>query len=202
MQRRIWASYARAGFSRFAFAKTLGVAYSTVDAWDTEQAMPRVEQLIEICELLQQPIAGICFGHAGQPDGLAESEIGDVAIKTLLTEVRASQEARAALGRHLAEDGRFQAITRSYVLEFLRAFDASGKALEDASKNAAKAALVGQALLGAATSGGAPITAGLVRSLIDRQHVLPMPSSTEEVPSKPRSPRPAKHRVATKRRRR
>jgi transcriptional regulator with XRE-family HTH domain len=143
------------------FAKALGVAYTTIDAWDLGQNLPRVDQLLQIAELLDVPIAALCYGYAGQPNPDVEPELTDHQLKLLLNEREASHEARRDFAEHVATVGRFQKITRGYLCAFLSAREAGSDAVVNA--------ITARALTGAATSGGKPVSAGIIKQLMQAQ---------------------------------
>jgi transcriptional regulator with XRE-family HTH domain len=141
IQRRVWASYRQAGMSRYAFAKKLGVAYSTVDNWDTGKAMPEVTTLLEIAKLLQVPIEKLLYGHEGLagPDG-REPQLTEDGIRAVLSEVHATPAQRAALGEfRQSPAGLYQEWTRSFVLGFLGRYNSA----RAAGATAAEAAIEG-----------------------------------------------------------
>jgi transcriptional regulator with XRE-family HTH domain len=51
-QRRVWAAYLKAGYSRARFARALGVSYQTVDQWDTEQSSMSAKHLAKVADVL------------------------------------------------------------------------------------------------------------------------------------------------------
>jgi DNA-binding XRE family transcriptional regulator len=178
-QRRVWASYLKAGYTRFGIAKALGVSYSTVDAWDMERSMPTLKMMQDIAELLGVPIQYLLYGHSGAPDGSVHaSALGRDAVRALLNELGATPQQRHALAQHEESvEGRYQAFTREYVKAWLAAYDAARQdnaTPAEASAAAIVPAITARAVAGAvAASGGKSASRDEVRAAIQRAQRKP-----------------------------
>jgi transcriptional regulator with XRE-family HTH domain len=156
--RRLWASYMAKGYTRFAFAKTLGVSYSTVDAWDEGRSTPSLDMLLKAIEVLDVPVAGILYGHDGAPKGSSLAQgLPREGRLALFNELGLSPALRAAFAAHEdSTEGRYQVFTRDYVIQWLAAYEASranGAPEDEAKAEALKAATTARAVVGAIARG-------------------------------------------------
>lgn len=160
--RRVWASYLAKGYTRFSFARALGVSYSTVDAWDTDKSQPSLEMIICITKLLEVPVQNLLFGPTGVPEGAAPAHgLSVEAIRALLAELGATPQQKAALAAHQdSAEGRFQIFTKEYVVAWLAAYDAAKGA--NATEAEARAAALTPAITARAVSGA--VAAGATRT--------------------------------------
>jgi transcriptional regulator with XRE-family HTH domain len=187
VQRRIWAAYLRGGYTRWSFARALGVSYSTVDAWDTGASMPSVDLLRSASELLGVPINQLFYGHRGAPGGDGrEAELSRESLKALLNEIGATPEQRAALGEHeQSPAGRYQDWTRSYVIMFADAYKAArrGGATHDQSMDEALSqAINARAVAEVVTAGQPTIARDDLRDILRTKTTPPPPlASTDAV---------------------
>lgn len=136
VQRRLWAAYLRAGFTRGSFARALDVRYATVDSWDTGASMPSdLVVFARAAELVGFSTDELIYGHRAKGTLRLEPELSRDAIKELLTELDATGEQRVAFGEHAAGPaGSFQRFTRTYCSTFVSAYAA---AIEGGTKHAA-----------------------------------------------------------------
>lgn len=201
VQRRIWASYRKRGFTRFSFAAELNVPYSTVDNWDNGKSLPSLPLLMRVSELLEVPINNLCYGHRGGPGDGREAELTQSAVKELLAELGATKEARAAYAAHETSDaGRYQERTRSYIIAWFGAYDAARKnkaSHDEAAAEAVTQAMAARSLSGALASGGQRISREELRDALKRppprddihSGATPLKRASKKKASKPRRKR-------------
>lgn len=205
VQRRIWASYLAAKYTRFSFAAALNVPYSTVDNWDKGTSIPSLPLLVRVAELLEVPIQHLIYGHRGGPGDGREVVLTQTAVMELLAEAGATKEARAAYAAHETSDaGRYQERTRSYIIAWLSAYEAARKnsaSHDEAADEAVTQAVAARMISGAIASGGRTLQRDELRA------VLKKPPTREEMKSDPslsplkkapkrkssKAPRPRKH---------
>lgn len=65
---RLVEAYKKAGYNRHAFATALGVAYTTVIAWERESSTPEVRSVERISDLLGVPASWLLYGDADASD--------------------------------------------------------------------------------------------------------------------------------------
>lgn len=206
VQRRIWASYLAAGMTRYAFAAKLGVAYSTVDAWDTESSMPRLGEIMAVCALLGVRLEQIVYGEDGQPldgHGGAEAELDDGAVKALLAQIEASPAEVAALGEYLATPGaRFQRVTRSLVEAFVSSHVSAlhhHAPAAEALEQAIEQGIAARTLASAVQSGGKPLEAAQLRAIVSATNPSGPSKADLSVPVAPRKRKVTGKRKASRR---
>jgi transcriptional regulator with XRE-family HTH domain len=118
---RLWATYLQAGYTRSSFARALGVPPNTVSRWDKGECEVPLYRLIQCCRVLHCSADGILFGRAERPvSTYDEPPLTRDAIRALLDDVNATTEQSIALATHEeSPEGRYQPITRSYVVSFV-----------------------------------------------------------------------------------
>jgi len=168
LQRRLWAAYLRAGFTRAEFSRALGVRYATCQAWDNGESIPDLMTFGRAAQLVGYSMDELAFGPANKRATRVEQELSREGIKDLLLELNASGEQRIALGEHeMSPAGRYQRYTRTYIATFISAYakalDAGNKrdaAIESAMVEATRA----RALADAVSSGIKPVAEEALRN--------------------------------------
>ena len=64
--RRIWALFAREGYTKGAFAAVLGVSYGAVDNWTLNQALPTIPTVMRIALMFEVGLEELLFGREGR----------------------------------------------------------------------------------------------------------------------------------------
>lgn len=121
--RRIWATYLALGFNRRTWAEKTGITYQTADNYDTGRTAPSLEHVMLAAQLSGFTTDQLCWGY-NRPHGLRdEQELSREAVKSLLHDLRASDETKEALAMHeQSAAGHYQRFTRSYVGAFCERF--------------------------------------------------------------------------------
>lgn len=122
INRRVWAAYLRAGYTRARFARELGIAYPTLDRSDTGKTTLELDTLMLASTLVGYTMDEICFGAAGRPRASAEPELSHEEQKSLLhDDLRASLAEMETLAQYQASpSGKFTRYTRSYISRFIQ----------------------------------------------------------------------------------
>lgn len=158
---RLWAAYLHRGYTRATFAAALGKTYATVDRWDTGESLPDIKVLMDASALVGFTLDQLCFGRERPDAGTREVALREPADWfALLEQMDASYDARAALGEHLnSPAGRLQRSTRTYLVTFVRTFEALREkrvSVEEASTRAAIEADRARAAADAIATGKTP----------------------------------------------
>lgn len=121
VQRRIWAAYLDAGFSRASWAEALGMSYTAVDLIDTGKVTPRLGTLMRMQELIGRfSLDELAYGRNLPQMRRSEGELSTEAIKLLLLQLRCDTDTIEALGQHTeSPSGKYQRYTRTYVVAFV-----------------------------------------------------------------------------------
>lgn len=124
LNRRLWASYLRAGYNRSSFARALGMNQSLIYEWDTGKRAPTLANFIKACELAGASMDEIAHGPLGENRRRGpETPLSIEEVRQLLLELNATAEQIAALGEHgESSAGRLQPMTRTYVTRFISAY--------------------------------------------------------------------------------
>lgn len=202
-QRRLWGAYLRAGFTRADFARAVGVAYHTLDAWDTEAAMPDMLRFARAAELVGYTTDELIFGHGGMhaQRGVAEPVLTVESIRALLGQMSATPEQAQALAEHRASTrGEFSRFTQSFVRTFINHYAlmrSSGFDHGEAKLRAMDAAENAQAAVDAHLRGVKPITDGgaAFAERVQRRLNPARASSSTPVRKKKRAAKPKRRSV-------
>lgn len=128
-QRRLWAAYLRAGFTRAQFARLLEVQYHTLDAWDTESRMPDLVRFAKAAQLVGVSVDELLWGHGGMSAArgpVVESALSVDGVRALLDQLRATASQCAALAEHRESiRGQYARLTPTYVRTFVAAYAAA-----------------------------------------------------------------------------
>jgi transcriptional regulator with XRE-family HTH domain len=120
LNRRLWALYLRAGYTRGTFAKELNVGYNLVSYWDTGKTTMSLAHLLKACELLRVTVDSVAFGRGPVS---AERSLTHDEIVALLDSVQATDAQCKALAEHSRSDaGHFQRMTPAFVQRFVDAY--------------------------------------------------------------------------------
>lgn len=163
-QRRVWAAYLRAGYTRATFARAVGIRYHTLDAWDTGRSMPDLENFAIAARLVGYTADELLFGHGGMASvNASESALSAEGVRTLLDQMRATGTQAAALAEHRnTPAGMYARFTPTYVRTFITRYAEQlkrGEAHAAAMARAAADADAAQATLDAAALGLQPVSA-------------------------------------------
>ena len=100
--RKIAIAREAAGFKQSAFARRLHVATSTVGNWETGNALPSFEKMVEIAELTGRPLE--FFAYEKLPYGLTRRQSDILALTRLMDED--AQEVYFEIGQPLVKATR------------------------------------------------------------------------------------------------
>lgn len=173
-QRRLWAAYLRAGFTRADFSRAVGIAYHTLDAWDIEAAMPDLPRFAKAAELVGYTIDELMYGHGGMhaKRGVGEPALTTDGVRVLLDQIRATPEQAEALAEHRQSTrGTYARFTATYVRTFVHAFAFGrqhGLNPVDARIRAAESAENAQAAADAHSRGVDPVSPEKLSTLAQR----------------------------------
>lgn len=166
-QRRLWALRIAKGFSRYKFAKLMGVSYSTVDQWDLG-SMPSVEHIAKAAHTFNVSTDDIIYGAEGRKQRGTDPALSDAEITHVLEELKVPHEPRSALGEYLGSHAaRFQTITRLFVIGFVQTYTAAreaGASPSEAREEAADGGFSMQARAQAVSTGGRVVTTAELRA--------------------------------------
>ena len=172
-QRRLWAAYLRAGYTRASFARLLGVVYHTLDAWDTGVAMPDLPRFAAAAVHVGYTVDELLWGHGGMQShaGSGESALSVEGVRRLLDQLQATAEQRQALGEHReSARGIYASFTATYVRTFISAYAAAREKLPHAEVklHAVIEAENAQAIVAARLRGAQPISTERLKTLPER----------------------------------
>jgi transcriptional regulator with XRE-family HTH domain len=127
LNRRLWAAYLRAGYTRASFARAMDVGYNLVQAWDTGRSGIGLPHLMRAQEIVGYTLDELCYGKDGSAV-LREREIRSLdadGLRRLLDDLQATGDQCAALGELRATPaGSQQRYTPVFVREFFATFSA------------------------------------------------------------------------------
>lgn len=207
-QRRLWAAYLRRGLTRAEFQKELAIGYGQIMEWEKGKSLPSLEVFMRAARIVGYSAEELFFGRAGNEAGVTpirkrggvERRLTNDAIRTLLVEIQASGEQRAAFGVHQeSAEGKWQEFTRTYVVTWIGAYAAaknSGKDDEAAHAAALKEAVTAIGAGDAIARQAKPFDPEAFDSAL-RQALVPSAANDEgEEPSTSTMPKPTKPAVS------
>lgn len=119
--RRLWAAYLQAGYSRKSWAKAMGTSYAHANAWDSGKKVHTLAYAERAAALTGYTVDQLLHGY-GAFEG-REHSLSDREILTVLDELKASDDACRAWGKFRRSDvGVAQRSTRSYVVAFVQTY--------------------------------------------------------------------------------
>jgi hypothetical protein len=124
LNRRVWAAYLRAGFTRASFAAAMGVRYAHVHHWDLGRHVMTLPHLMRAATLVGMTLDQLAYGHAGRATPpQPELPLTDDGVRAVLFELNASEKQMTALAEHRASTvGAYQPFTRTYVTSFVSTY--------------------------------------------------------------------------------
>lgn len=127
--RRMWAAYLAAGFTRAQFARALDARDALVWGWDTGKTTMTLPYAIKAAALVGYTLDELAHGHAASTPTSAskrlplDTPLTHEAVRALLHEIGAREDAIRALGEYDATpDGRYQPLTPTFVRAFIRTY--------------------------------------------------------------------------------
>lgn len=153
--RRVWAAYLRAGYTRKTWAKAMGTSYTHANNWDSGKKVHSLAYAERAARLTGYTVDQLLHGYGGTEG--SEHSLSEREILTVLDELKASDEACRAWGKFRRSDaGVAQRSTRSYVVAFVQTYMTERAAKEseaDAVRKAMRMAANARAVADAAALG-------------------------------------------------
>lgn len=146
LNRRVWALYLRLGYTRASWARAMAVRYTVAHRWDVGEHVMAPVHLVRAAMLLRVSTDALLFGHGERPE---QAGLGEL-IRLTLTRLRATPDARAALGEHMASPAaQYLEPDATYIVRWVESYTAErarGTSTETATRTATSEALNAQTL--------------------------------------------------------
>lgn len=122
--RRVMAAMRKAGLNKTMLSQKTGIAWSTIHAWDKGKYQPELENLRKVAPFVGYSEDELMFGRRGPGASLRVLDERD--RRDVLREIEASPDERAAWAEHEdSAEGRYQDVTRIYVVAFVKRYRAA-----------------------------------------------------------------------------
>lgn len=186
--RRMWAAYLRAGYSRMTWAKAVATSYGNALDWDKGIRTPELGTAARMSELVGYTLDELIYGHAGSAARrAAELTLTERELAGVLDAVKASDELCQAWGEfRLSPAGVAQRVTRTYVMSWLQAYESArgaSQSMKDARATAIRAAANARAIVDAHAAKLKPLKQAedgpRTRKIRRSKHALPTTRPTE-----------------------
>lgn len=130
LNRRLWAAYLRANYTRRTFSEALGTSYAQLSHWDAGRQTMQLAYVRKAALILCMSTDDLIFGRDAERPGPYEppphpqGEVDHAMVRTMLDAMDAAPETRERLALHLeSPSGRYQHVTQEYVRRFVQVYE-------------------------------------------------------------------------------